>query len=161
MCRKGDDARRDFRPAHPGSTLADLYDPDVVPTGLHKAHRALDAAVDRLYRNAPSSSTVIPSGPGHLDGYSTSNASVCAGGGACSRKESVGQGSRRDAYWPLGPIMDNKDHRVEGHTCGSGPNATRPARWTILRLHHRPFDLRATPSQHSAVCRSRQSVVWR
>ncbi len=139
MCRKGDDARRDFRPAHPGSTLADLYDPDVMPTGLHKAHRALDAAVDRLYRNAPSSSTVIPSGPGHLDGYSTLNASVCAGGGARPRKESGGQGLRRDVDWPIGPIMDSKAHGVEGHPCGSVLNATRPARWTPLTPHHGPF----------------------
>lgn len=33
-----------------GSTLADLYDPDVMPPELRKAHRDLDAAVDRLYR---------------------------------------------------------------------------------------------------------------
>lgn len=43
----------DARAAHPGATLADLYDPDVMPTDLRKAHRALDLAVDRLYRNAP------------------------------------------------------------------------------------------------------------
>ena len=38
------------RAAHPDSTLADLYDPDLMPSGLRKAHRALDRAVDRLYR---------------------------------------------------------------------------------------------------------------
>ena len=43
----------DARAAHPGSTLADLYDPDVMPVDLRKAHRALDQAVDRLYRKAP------------------------------------------------------------------------------------------------------------
>lgn len=43
----------DARAAHPGATLADLYDPDVMPADLRKAHRALDAAVDRLYRPAP------------------------------------------------------------------------------------------------------------
>ncbi|OYU48177.1 MAG: SAM-dependent methyltransferase [Rhizobiales bacterium PAR1] len=43
----------DARLAHPGSTLADLYDPDVMPPDLRKAHKALDAAVDRLYRAAP------------------------------------------------------------------------------------------------------------
>lgn len=32
-----------------GSTLADLYDPDLMPPELRKAHRDLDAAVDRLY----------------------------------------------------------------------------------------------------------------
>lgn len=43
----------DARDAHPGATLADLYDPDVMPADLRKAHRALDLAVDRLYRKAP------------------------------------------------------------------------------------------------------------
>ena len=39
----------DARAAHPGSTLADLYDPDTMPTNLRKAHQALDRGVDRLY----------------------------------------------------------------------------------------------------------------
>jgi hypothetical protein len=43
----------DARAAHPDSTLADLYDPDVMPPDLRRAHRALDEAVDRLYRAAP------------------------------------------------------------------------------------------------------------
>jgi hypothetical protein len=43
------DARRN----HPDSTLADLYDPDVMPADLRGAHRALDEAVDRLYRTEP------------------------------------------------------------------------------------------------------------
>jgi hypothetical protein len=46
----------DARAAHPGATLADLYDPDVMPPDLRKAHRALDQAVDKLYRAAPFSS---------------------------------------------------------------------------------------------------------
>lgn len=37
------------RAAHPGASLADLYDPDLMPTGLRRAHAALDRAVDRLY----------------------------------------------------------------------------------------------------------------
>ena len=37
------------RSAHPDATLADLYDPDLMPSNLRKAHRALDRAVDRLY----------------------------------------------------------------------------------------------------------------
>ena len=41
------------RAAHPGATLADLYDPDVMPADLRTAHRALDLAVDRLYRKEP------------------------------------------------------------------------------------------------------------
>ena len=40
----------DARAAHAGATLADLYDPDLMPPALRRAHRALDRAVDRLYR---------------------------------------------------------------------------------------------------------------
>ena len=38
------------RAAHPDATLADLYDPDLMPPDLRKAHQALDRAVDKLYR---------------------------------------------------------------------------------------------------------------
>ena len=38
------------RAAHPNATLADLYDPDLMPPNLRKAHQAVDRAVDRLYR---------------------------------------------------------------------------------------------------------------
>ena len=40
----------DARTAHAGATLADLYDPDLMPPNLRRAHQALDRAVDRLYR---------------------------------------------------------------------------------------------------------------
>ena len=40
----------DARAAHAGAMLADLYDPDLMPPNLRKAHQALDRAVDRLYR---------------------------------------------------------------------------------------------------------------
>ena len=40
------------RANHPDATLADLYDPDLMPTDLRKAHQALDRAVDRLYRRS-------------------------------------------------------------------------------------------------------------
>ena len=40
----------DTRAAHPDATLADLYDPDLMPPNLRRAHQALDRAVDRLYR---------------------------------------------------------------------------------------------------------------
>ena len=40
----------DARAAHPDATLADLYDPDLMPSNLRRAHQALDRAVDRLYR---------------------------------------------------------------------------------------------------------------
>lgn len=40
----------DARANHPDATLADLYDPDTMPSDLRRAHQALDVAVDRLYR---------------------------------------------------------------------------------------------------------------
>lgn len=40
----------DARAAHPDATLADLYDPDLMPPNLRRAHQRLDRAVDRLYR---------------------------------------------------------------------------------------------------------------
>lgn len=43
----------DARASWPQSTLADLYDPDLMPPNLRKAHNTLDLAVDRLYRKAP------------------------------------------------------------------------------------------------------------
>ena len=46
----------DARDAHPDATLADLYDPDLMPPDLRKAHQALDRAVDKLYRRTGFSS---------------------------------------------------------------------------------------------------------
>ena len=40
----------DVRAAHQDATLADLYDPDLMPPNLRRAHHGLDRAVDRLYR---------------------------------------------------------------------------------------------------------------
>ena len=40
------------RSAYPNATLAELYDPDLMPPNLRRAHQALDRAVDRLYRPA-------------------------------------------------------------------------------------------------------------
>ncbi len=42
----------DARAAHPEATLAQLYDPDLMPPNLRKAHQQLDRAIDRLYRRA-------------------------------------------------------------------------------------------------------------
>lgn len=39
----------DARAAHPGASLADLYDPLTMPPDLVKAHQKLDAAVDAAY----------------------------------------------------------------------------------------------------------------
>ena len=42
----------DARVEHKGASLADLYDPVLMPPNLRKAHQALDRAVDRLYRKS-------------------------------------------------------------------------------------------------------------
>ncbi len=42
------EARADF----PDSSLADLYDPDLMPPELRRAHDALDRVVDKLYRRS-------------------------------------------------------------------------------------------------------------
>lgn len=41
------------RAAHPGKTMAELYDPDKMPADLLEAHQALDKAVEKLYRDTP------------------------------------------------------------------------------------------------------------
>ncbi|HXY78496.1 MAG TPA: DNA methyltransferase [Candidatus Acidoferrales bacterium] len=41
------------RARFPGASMADLYDSDVMKPELLRAHRALDAAVDKLYRAEP------------------------------------------------------------------------------------------------------------
>lgn len=41
------------RANHPGSSLADLYDPRTMPPDLVKAHQVLDRAVEKCYRSAP------------------------------------------------------------------------------------------------------------
>lgn len=43
----------DARAQFPDSSLADLYDPLTMPPALAKAHKALDKAVDKLYRKEP------------------------------------------------------------------------------------------------------------
>ena len=40
----------DARATHPNATLADLYDSDLMPPNLRRAHQALDRAVDKVYR---------------------------------------------------------------------------------------------------------------
>jgi hypothetical protein len=43
----------DVRGHHKDSTMADLYDPDTMPSDLKKAHLSLDRAVEKLYRKEP------------------------------------------------------------------------------------------------------------
>ena len=43
----------DARAQFPDSSLADLYDPNTMPTVLVKAHQQLDKAVDQCYRSQP------------------------------------------------------------------------------------------------------------
>lgn len=42
----------DARTKFPDATLAELYDPDIMPTELRRAHLANDKAVDKLYRKS-------------------------------------------------------------------------------------------------------------
>jgi len=42
----------DARAERAGASLSDLYDPEIMPSALRKAHQALDRAVDRLYRRS-------------------------------------------------------------------------------------------------------------
>lgn len=41
------------REKYPEKTMADLYDPDKMPSGLREAHRYLDRAIDQIYRSKP------------------------------------------------------------------------------------------------------------
>jgi len=43
----------DIRANYADQTLADLYDPDTMPSDLKKAHNNLDRAVEKLYRKKP------------------------------------------------------------------------------------------------------------
>ena len=45
-------AALDARASHPDSTLADLYDPDLMPANLRRAHNDLDRSVDHLYKSS-------------------------------------------------------------------------------------------------------------
>lgn len=41
------------REKNPEKTIADLYDPDKMPSGLREAHKYLDQAIDQIYRSKP------------------------------------------------------------------------------------------------------------
>src|SRR5690554_2678251 len=43
----------DERAKHSEKTMAWLYNPDTMPSGLKRAHRELDQAIERIYRLAP------------------------------------------------------------------------------------------------------------
>ena len=53
LIEKAAQAVLDARAAHPGATLADLYDPLTMPADLVKAHAHLDALVDKAYGLKP------------------------------------------------------------------------------------------------------------
>ena len=40
------------RATHPSATLSDLYDPELMPPNLRRAHQVLDRTVDQLYRHS-------------------------------------------------------------------------------------------------------------
>ncbi|OCH36821.1 DNA methyltransferase [Vibrio cyclitrophicus] len=42
-----------IREDYPGKTLAELYNPETMPTDLLEAHKSLDVAVDKLFRRTP------------------------------------------------------------------------------------------------------------
>ena len=42
-----------IRAEHTEMTLGDMYNPDSFPEDLYSAHKALDAAVERCYRDEP------------------------------------------------------------------------------------------------------------
>ncbi|MCI2811188.1 type IIL restriction-modification enzyme MmeI [Eoetvoesiella caeni] len=42
-----------IREDYPGKSLGELYDPDKMPAPLLAAHKALDRAVEALYRDRP------------------------------------------------------------------------------------------------------------
>ena len=50
---KGAQGVLDARLQFPDSSLANLYDPNIMPSALVKAHQALDKAVDLCYRSQP------------------------------------------------------------------------------------------------------------
>jgi hypothetical protein len=50
------DAVLDARANHASSSLSNLYDPELMPADLIRAHRALDRAVDKLYKRGGFSS---------------------------------------------------------------------------------------------------------
>ena len=41
------------REKYPDKTMAELYDPDKMPSGLREAHKYLDQAIDQIYRSKP------------------------------------------------------------------------------------------------------------
>ncbi len=41
------------REKYPDKTIAELYDPEKMPDGLREAHKYLDIAIDKIYRNKP------------------------------------------------------------------------------------------------------------
>jgi len=47
------DARQAEVDKDANTSLADLYDPDLMPSTLRKAHKKLDKAVDKLYKKTP------------------------------------------------------------------------------------------------------------
>ena len=43
----------DERAKYPSKTMAQLYDPEIMPMGLRQAHKELDEAIERCYRLQP------------------------------------------------------------------------------------------------------------
>jgi hypothetical protein len=75
----------DARAAHPGATLADLYDPLAMPPNLRKAHDALDRVVDAAYGQPRGFPTEAARLAFLFTLYQSRAAPLDAGGGAAKR----------------------------------------------------------------------------
>jgi hypothetical protein len=75
----------DARAAHPGATLADLYDPLTMPPNLRKAHDALDRVVDAAYGQPRGFPTEAARLAFLFTLYQSRAAPLDAGGGAAKR----------------------------------------------------------------------------
>jgi len=75
----------DTRAAHPGATLADLYDPVTMPPDLRRAHDRLDRAVDAAYGQPKGFATEAARLAFLFNLYQSRAAPLDAGGGAARR----------------------------------------------------------------------------
>jgi hypothetical protein len=75
----------DARSAHPGATLADLYDPLAMPPNLRRAHDALDRVVDAAYGQPRGFPTEAARLAFLFTLYQSRAAPLDAGGGAAKR----------------------------------------------------------------------------
>ena len=85
----------DARAAHEGATLADLYDPDLMPSNVRKAHQALDHDVPAHHRAAAALDAGSSGAGGTLGGPAPRRAWSVRGGGARRRPRHLPPSPRR------------------------------------------------------------------